>query len=268
MNSRSTMAQAVKGLGICLLLAGLLFMAGEVQTSLVDVGLVTKLAGEATYLNQTDQPQAAPVQAFMKVRQGDQFKLPSGSLVQLVYFDNGRQETWKGPVAIVAGRGESQAVGDKSAAPQPEVQILPTKVTKRMMAPGMPLPRSSMRYTGAIPLMAAKPKAVGEPGEAARMAEEAPRRPVAARKPPISPEELKELQEAEKVYQSLRQQTPADDFTPELFFLGVLAEYGQYRRMLPIIDAMLAKKPGYPVLKDLKNWAQSQPASPSSPASR
>jgi len=91
---------------------------------------------------------------------------------------------------------------------------------------------------------------------------------VAARKPPLSPEELKELQEAEKVYQSLRQQTPADDFTPELFFLGVLAEYGQYRRMLPIIDAMLAKKPGDPVLKDLKNWAQSQPASPSSPASR
>ena len=159
MNSISIKAQALKGFGICLLVGGLLWGAGEVQTSPVDVGLVTKLSGEATYFNQTDQKQPVQVQAFMKIRQGDHFKLPAASLVQLVYFDNGRQETWRGPVTFIAGLGESRAEGEKSPQSQPEVQVLPTKVTKRLMAPGMPLPRSSMRYSGAIPLMAAKPKA-------------------------------------------------------------------------------------------------------------
>lgn len=261
MNSISIKAQALKVFGICLLMGGLLLGAVEVLTSPVDVGLVTKLSGEATYFNQTDQKQPARVQAFMKIRQGDHFKLPPESLVQLVYFDNGRQETWRGPVTFIAGLGESRGEGEKGPPSQPEVQVLPTKVSKRMLAPGMPLPRSSMRYSGVIPLMAAKPKAVGEPGEVvARASEEAPR-------PPLSQEERKEIKEAEKIYQSLRKKTPEDDFTPELYFLGVLADYGQYQQMIKVIDTMLTKKPGDPVLKDLKNWARSQPAPPGGPAS-
>jgi hypothetical protein len=233
----------------------------------VDVGLVTKLSGEATYFNQTDQKQPAQIQAFMKIRQGDHFKLLAASLVQLVYFDNGRQETWRGPVTFIAGLGESRAEGEKRPPSQPEVQVLPTKVTKRLMAPGMPLPRSSMRYSGAIPLMAAKPKAVGQPVEAARMAEEAPGPPTVASKLPLSQEKQEEIKEAEKIYQSLRKKTPEDDFTPELYFLGVLAEYGQYAKMAKILDAMLAKKPGDPTLKDLKAWVRSQPETPGGPVS-
>lgn len=253
MNSIRRRAQARKGYFICLVIGALLVGMVKAQAAPVDVALVTKLAGEATYFNQTEQKQPAPVQAFMKVRQGDHFKLPPGSLVQLVYFDNGRQETWKGPVTVIIGLGESRAEGDKSPPSQPEVQILPTKVTKRMMAPAMPLPRSSIRYSGVIQTMAPECKTTT---------------PAAICVKPLNAQGRKEIKEAQRVYQSLRQKTEAGDLTPEFYLLSVLADYGQYPQMLPVIDTMLTKKPGDPVLKDLKTWVRSQPAPPGGPASR
>ncbi len=253
MNPTRRRAQARKSVFICLVVGALLLAAVKAQTAPVDVGLVTKLSGEATYWNRGEQKEPARAQAFMKVRQGDHFKLPAESLVQLVYFDNGRQETWKGPVTFIAGPGESRAEGEKSPQSQPEVKILPTKVTKRMSAPGMPLPRSGLRYSGVIQTMAPECKTST---------------PAATCVKPLNAQGRKELKEAQKVYQNLRQKTDEGDLTPEFYLLSVLADYGQYPQMLALIDTMLTQKPGDPVLKDLKTWVRSQPAPPGGPASR
>ena len=111
------------------------FLAATVaaQTSLPDVGLITKLTGEATYWNKGDNQEPAKVQAFMKVRQGDHLKLPAAASLTLLYFASGRQETWKGPVTLMAGDQESKVLGGKQPAPQPEVKIFPAKATKQMV---------------------------------------------------------------------------------------------------------------------------------------
>jgi hypothetical protein len=254
MNAIKGLLLGPRGFCICLLgLALLLSAAGKAAASAADVGLVTKLSGEATYANKIDQKQPAAVQAFMKVRQGDHFRLPSGSQVQMVYFDNGRQETWTGPASFVAGAGESRVPEGETAGAPPEVKILPTKVSKKMADPNMPLPRSGLRYSGVIQTMAPECKTST---------------PTATCVKPLDAQGRKELKEAQKVYRSLRQQTEAGDLTPEFYLLSVLAAYGQYQQMLPVIDTMLTQKPGDPVLKDLKNWARSQPAPPGGPASK
>lgn len=58
-----------------------------------DVGLVTKLSGEATYWNKDEQRRPTQARAFMKLRQGDHFKLAGPGSLQLLYFTSGRQET-------------------------------------------------------------------------------------------------------------------------------------------------------------------------------
>jgi hypothetical protein len=214
-----------------------------------DAGLVTKLSGEVTYRNAAEQKEPARAQAFMKVRRGDLFKLPGESLLQILYFANGRQETWKGPISIRAGEAESLPEEGAKIPSQPEVNILSPKVTKRMTGASLPLPRSSVRYSGVIQTMG--------PSKGT---------PPVARPKPSSEEVRREIQEAEIFYQDWRQQAPADDVTPDFYFLGVLADYQQYPEMEKIIDAMLAKRPGETYLKELKVWARSQSAATGQPA--
>ena len=139
------------GLAVCLVL---LAAAVQAQSSSPDVGLVTGLSGEATYWNAGDQTKPNRVRVFMKVRRGDRIKLPAGAQLQILYLTPGRQETWKGPVTLTAGEGESQVAPGLKAAP-PEVKLLPTRVTRKIGGSEMPLPRSSLRHSGVIPTMGA-----------------------------------------------------------------------------------------------------------------
>jgi hypothetical protein len=214
------------------------------QTSLPDVGLITKLSGEATYWNKGDNKEPTKVQAFMKVRQGDHLKLPAAASLTLLYFASGRQETWKGPVTIIAGDQESKVLGGKQPASPPEVKIMPAKATRQMMGLPLPLPGSGAGRSGIIQTMAPR-RPAAEPGGAPA---------------PLSSEAQRKIKEAEKVYQDLKKAAAADDVTPELYFLGVLAEYKQYPEMAKVVDTMLQKRPGDAALKDLKAWVRSQSA--------
>ncbi|MEW6386618.1 MAG: hypothetical protein AB1491_03780 [Thermodesulfobacteriota bacterium] len=224
----------------------LVFLLGTVpgQTAPADVGLVTKLAGEVTYGTEEAQPKPGRVQAFMKVRQGDLFKLPQGALLQVLFFASGRQETWKGPVTIKAGAGECRAAGKGKPQAEPEVKMLPAKVTKRMSGSALPVPESSLRYSGAIRTMApaCPPKA----------------KPRAS----LNKQAQAELKEAEKIYQDLGKQAAPDDITPELYFLGVLADYQQCPQMEKVIDTMLRKQPGNAALKKMQGMIRSPSAPP------
>lgn len=208
------------------------------QTSLPDVGLITKLAGEATYWNKGDNQKLAKVRGFMKVRQGDHFKLPEATSMTILYFANGRQETWKGPATLMASALKTKILGDKQPAPQPEVKILPVKASKQMGKAPLPLCPAGMSKSGVIQTMGPK------------------REPATKTAPPLSETAQREIREAEKVYRDLKQAAASDDVTPELYYLGVLAEHCQYREMEVVVDTMLAKRPGDPAIQDLKACAR------------
>lgn len=207
-----------------------------------DVGMITQLSGEVLYSSEEDAKAPAPAQTFMKIRQGDQLKLSGKALVQLLYLANGRQETWKGPVTFIVGSSESLTPGDGKLVVQPEVKILPAKITKRMGTALLPLPGSNIRYSGAIQTMSARPP---EPGtsKVQRLSEE---------------KTDQDLEEAAETYRHLRKNSPKDDATPELYYLSVLADHGKYPEMEKVLDGLLAKKPGDATLKDLKAWVRSQ----------
>jgi hypothetical protein len=211
-------------------------------TSLPDVGLITKLTGEATYWNKDENKKPTRVQAFMKVRRGDHLKLPAAASLTLLYFASGRQETWKGPATLMAGDTESAAVGDQKTPPQPEVKILPAKATKQMAGAPLPVSPSSISKSGVIQTMGPKCE------------------PAAKTAAPLSENAQRKIKEAEKVYQDLKKSAAADDITPELYFFSVLAEHKQFPEMAKMVDTMLQKRPGDAALKDLKAWVRSQAA--------
>ena len=228
------------GLAVCLvLLSG---AAVKAQSASPDVGLVTGLSGEATYWNAGDQTKPARVVVFMKVRRGDLFKLPAGAQLQILYLAAGRQETWKGPATLTAGEGESLAAPGAQPS-SPEVKQLPTRVTRKIGASEMPLPRASIRHSGVIPTMGAKTATPGDSPQPPGLCGEAARQ---------------EVQEARQTYTRLRQQTPAGDLTPELYYLSVLAETGEYPEMGKLIDTLLRQNPGNATLKELQAWARTQ----------
>ena len=104
---------------VCLgaVLIGPLEASTEAQALPPDVGLITRLSGDVTYRNESYQKVPEKAQAFMRIRKGDQVKIPVEAMVQLIYFQSGRKETWKGPVVLVVEDVESRAKGEKGFSP-------------------------------------------------------------------------------------------------------------------------------------------------------
>ena len=228
---------------LCLtMLTVFLAAAAAAQTSLPDVGLITKLSGAIRFSNEAEKKEPAKVQAFMKVRRGDRLKLPEAGSLTLLYFASGRQESWKGPGTIIAGDTESAAAAGQQPPSPPEVKLLPLKATRQM--------------AGAPPVLS--PADFGKSGVIQTMAPTCPAPEKAAVPVPRTYEAQRKIKEAEKLYQELKKGAAADDVTPELYLFGVLAEYKQFPEMVKMIDAMLEKRPGDAALKNLKASVQAQ----------
>jgi len=206
------------------------------------VGLITQLSGDTTYWNETYQKSPEKVQVFMKVRRGDHFKVPGGSVVQLVYFQNGRKETWKGPAAFIAGHTQSQAGGEKGIQAQPEVTTLPADASQGIRRIPVLLRQARLSRLGAMQV---------------RGTGESPRKTFVPSK-----EEHAEIAMAKENYQRIRKQTPPDDITPELNLLGVLADYEQFEEMEKIVKDALKIQPNNEVLKELEEWVRIQRSKP------
>lgn len=223
-------------------LGGLLVMAigasTEGQILPPDVGIVTQLSGDVIYRNEDYQKTPAKAQAFMKILQGDYFQLEAKAMVQLVYFRSGRKETWKGPAAFIAGEVQSQVKSEKGIQAQPEVKILPVGVSEGMRRVPVLLRRAGLSRSGIMQ--------VRGPGESFQKSKE------------LSEEKQKEIAMAKENYRNLRNQTKDDDLTPELYLLGILANYDQFEEMEKVIKDALKKQPDNEVLKKLEEWVQTQ----------
>ncbi len=213
----------MRAMGGGLLIAALLFASGgEAAAQGADVGLVNQVAGEVSYVSGSG---AGKVQAFMKMRQGDRFNLAAGAQLKVVYFQNGRQETWRGPAGFKSGVAHSEPL----AGAVYEVANLPLGVPQKIQR----IPELlQMAKLGGIQVRGATPKQRA------------------------SLEQQAEVAAARTTYAQLRQQVPQDDITPELYLFTVLQDYLLYDDMKTVADEMLRKQPANQEAQQLAEWAR------------
>jgi hypothetical protein len=235
MKTRSRFNVSVTRL-ICLMSALVLLpqAAAGAQSPPVDVGLVTKLAGEATYWNEASQKTPKPAQVFMKIRKGDHLKMASGTVLDVVYFQGGRKETWQGPAVIIAEEAGSRVEGVAKA--QAVVAMLPSEASQGLRRIPALLDQARLGRSGGIQV---------------RGPAEGPRKTMAPGKKGQT-----EIARAREVYQHWREQASPDDVTPELNLLGTLAEYQQYGEMEQVLQNALGRQPDNEALKELEQWVQ------------
>ncbi len=175
-----------------------------------DAGLVNHLAGDVAYVSAGKKAPATP---FMKLREGDRFRVAAGAQVRVVYFSGGRQEGFTGPAEFTAGRTASRVI---SGAP-PQVSALPSGVPQRIARTPELLAIAKMGRAGGF----------------------AVRGGVKAR----TPEQDEELRAARATYRSLRDVSSADDITPELYLYAVLEDQRRYGDMKDVVSEMKRRQP-------------------------
>jgi hypothetical protein len=189
-----------------------------------DVGLINQVAGDVSYASAGG---AGKVQAFMKMRQGDRYTVAAGGQVKVIYFQGGRQETWRGPAGFKSGVEHSEAL----AGTVYEVTNLPLGVPQKIQR----IPELlQMAKLGGIQVRGATPKQRA------------------------SLEQQAEVAAARATYAQMRQQAPQDDITPELYLFTVLQDYLLYEDMKTVADEMLRKQPGNQEAQQLAEWARSR----------
>ncbi len=170
----------------------------------------------------------------MKIRRGDSLSIPAGSLVQLVYFQSGRKETWRGPAVITAEDGASRAENESAAKGQGAVELLPSEASQGLRRIPALLDQARLGRSGVIQ--------VRGPNDGVRKT--------------VMPgkKEQAEIARAREVYQRWREQAGPQDVTPELNLLGSLAEQQQYAEMEKVIQNALRRQPDNEALRELEQW--------------
>ena len=107
--------------GLCISL----ILLGASPAWAAEVALVMSAQGKVLRLAEAGP---VPVEAFVKLKDGDRIGLERNSRLQVVYFENGRQETWAGP-----GRVDMTArEGKGSGLAAPEVKLLPLVMARQL----------------------------------------------------------------------------------------------------------------------------------------
>ena len=215
---RNALSAVVLGLGL----------AAGAQAQSPDVGLVNQLQGEVNY--QSDGSPAAKAQAFMKVRQGDRFTVPAGAQIRVVYFQGGRQETWRGPAAFRASDKQSEASNGQPLL----VSAVPSAASHKIAQVPELIQIAKLGRSGGVNV-----RGSGQP-------------------PRLTATQQAEVNAARGTYKTMRGQSPADDITPELYLYSVLQDYLLYDDMKPVVDEMAKRQPGSPEVQELVGWVKSK----------
>lgn len=185
-----------------------------------DAGLVNQVRGDVSYADSGGAPR--PVQAFMKVRDGDRITVAANASVRVVYFRGRREETWSGPAAFRVSGDHGEALRGK-----PEVHVLPS----------------------AVPLKLAR---LPELVQAARLGGVTVRG--IAMRQTLDAKQQAELTQAQGNYNVLRTQVAPDDITPELYMIATLQELGLFEDMAPLAEEIAKRRPLPPEVEDLLKW--------------
>ena len=206
-------------ISVCALMLALL---GTGHAQEADVGLVQQLAGEVSY---SGAGGSGTARAYMKMRQGDRYSVASGAQLRVVYFRNGRQETWRGPAVFRSGIEH----GDALSGTVYEVANLPLDVPQKIQKiPDL----IQMARLGGVQVRGLKPR----------------QRP--------NPEQQAEIAAARATYADLRRRLPQEDITPELYLFTVLQDYLLYDDMQTVVDEMLRRQPADAEAQQLAEWVK------------
>lgn len=208
------------------LLAAIAALGATAALAAGDVGLINQLSGEVTY---TSGAASARAQAYMKVREGDRFSVPAGAAVRLVYFQNGRQETFAGPASFTAG-AQSSAVN--SGAP-PKVTTLPSGVPQKIAQTPDLVQIARLGRSGGV--------AVRGTGRTEQR---------------LTPQQQAEVRQARETYAKLRKEAAADDILPELYLYSVLQDHMLYGDMKPVVEEMARRQPANPDVAELRAYVK------------
>lgn len=193
-----------------------------------DVGLVNQLTGDVSYQAGSTAP--VRVTAFMKIRDGDKFVVPEGSLVRVVYFDGGRQEMWKGPASFKAGAKQGEALSGKV-----DVSQVPGGAAPKLAQTSEVLQIAKLGRAGGVTVRGVKKDLTT-----------------------LSAAQQAEIAQARKTYESWKASAGADDITPEMYYYTVLQDYMLYDEMRTVVKTMQEKQPQSQVVAELAAWVASR----------
>lgn len=206
------------------LMVVLLFLSGAAFGQGADVGLVNMVSGEVAFA--PHEGVLGKVSAYMRVRDGDQFEIPAGAQLRVVYFEGARQERWQGPASFRAGKAGGDAVAGKVA----EVIQLPAVVPQRIAR--VPELVQTAKLGGIQVRGMTQSRSAGET--------------------------LITVSEARAAYEQMSKQLAADDIMPELFLYSALNEHRLYDDMKPVVSEMRRKQPTSEDVKSLESWLRSR----------
>lgn len=166
--------------------------------------MVTLLQGNVSRVSPLGKQ---PVEAFTKLRHGDLLALDRDARVQIVYFENGRQETWQGGGRLEITKAESTAFG---VAP-PEVKILPSVMVRQIV----------------------KTPVLDSQGRGGMMR----LRSVAT---------ASDVEKIEETYRRLRAEAARNDINPELYLLSSLFEIRELDRVEQALADLQQRQRGNP----------------------
>jgi len=155
----------------------------------VEVAMVTSLQGKVSRIAPLG-PQ--PIEPFTKLKHGDLLSLAKGAVLQIVYFENGREETWRGAGKLEITGSDSTP---KGLAP-PQLRTLPAVLVKQV----------------------AKTPVLESQGRAGMMRV----RGVAS---------AEDIASVDSTYQKLRLERAGKDIKPELYYLSAMFELREFDRV-------------------------------------
>lgn len=180
-----------------------LLLTGAAQAS--EVAMVTALSGTAE-LHALGASAAMPLQAFVKLHQGDRLTLHEPVRLQLVFFANGTEQLWQGPGELqVLASGATAA----DAALQPQVRQLPRLLIKQLAK--TPAPDGQIK-AGMVRLRSMP-----------------------------SGETLESLEDN---YAQLRSKADATDRNPELYLLAGYFELHEFDKLMQLLAQLDEQAPG------------------------
>lgn len=203
----------------------------------LDVGMVMSASGNVRYMDPNGPEALQPVQAFMKIRQGDRIVLANAGKIELLFLRNGRRETWAGPVSLTLT--STGAVSDDPKA-TPEASLVQARISLALKDSGLPLPRGRIEKSA---------MAVVKGGLFDKKSEIKPR-PVRV----LGDEDQAKLAEARQICREMRQKAHPDDPLPDLYILNILAQYEKFGEMKPIIDRLRRTNSDSPALDQWEAW--------------
>lgn len=207
-----TAAQAIAALGAA---------ASFAAFAAADVGLINQLQGDIGY--QGTGAASAKAAPFMKVREGDKFTIPDGGVLRIVYFEGGRQETWKGPSSFKAGAKAGEAASGKA-----EISQVPGGVPAKLSQTAEVIQIAKLGRAGGVTVRGVKPN--------------------------LTPAQAAEVAQAKKTYESWKSTSAADDITPEMYLYTVLQDFMLYDDMKTVVQTMQGKQPNSQEVKELAAW--------------